>query len=162
MVIPPNRPYIDADGVTRMRPVPIMVWRVEAVEATIARFAGKPLVYGTHDCIRMGSFCLRKLGVKTPLLKAGSYSSELGAARAMKRMGYDTVEDAVGLPRIPPAAAVAGDILALPGEGGSSICVAVGNGRALAFWMGQCQVAQPLQYVTAWRSIDAILSEGDS
>lgn len=133
--------------------------RVAAVEATIARFDGRPLKYGRDDCTRMVAFCLRKLGVRTPLLKAGSYSSALGAAKALKRLGYTTLDqavDALGLPRIPPATCLPGDILALPAEGGQiALCIAVGNGRALGFWetAGVCTVIQPTAYVTAWRSI---------
>ncbi|WP_292085310.1 MULTISPECIES: DUF6950 family protein [unclassified Brevundimonas] len=136
----------------------VMVRRVAAVEATIKRFEGKPLAYGRDDCARMAAFCLRKLGVKASLLKAGAYRSALGARRALMTLGYSNLEDAVdglGLPRIAPATALPGDILALQGEDGVALCVAIGNGRALGFWAssGVCTVIQPLEYVAAWRSI---------
>lgn len=137
-----------------------MIRRVAAVDATIARFNGKPLQYGKDDCARMASFCLRKLGIKTPILKAGTYSTAVGAARAMKRMGVkDLIEgvDLLGLPRIAPASALPGDILALPGENDHpALAVAVGNGRVLGWWnseTGICAVVQPLQYLAAWRSL---------
>jgi hypothetical protein len=137
-----------------------MIRRIEAVEATIARFQGKPLKYGRDDCVRMSAFVLRKLGVKTPLLKAGTYSSEISARRAMKKMGFATLPeavDAVGLPQIAPALALPGDILALKADHGDDVAlaVAVGNGRALGFWEGAgvCTVFQPLAFETAWRSI---------
>lgn len=136
---------------------PVMVRRVAAVEATIKRFQGRPLTLGRDDCARMAIHCLKRLGVKVSVLKAGSYRNEIGAARALKAAGYDSLEaalDGLGLPRIAPAAALPGDILALPSEGsGVALCVAVGNGRALGFWMGECQVGQPLAFVAAWRAI---------
>lgn len=137
-----------------------MVRRVDAVQATIDRFRDKPLKLGTDDCVRMAAFALRKQGVKASLLKAGSYSSETGARRAMKRLGYETLADALdalGLPRIAPAACLPGDILSLRAADGDdlALAVAVGNGRALGFWeaAGVCTVFQPLAYHAAWRSI---------
>ncbi|SFS42172.1 DUF6950 family protein [Brevundimonas viscosa] len=137
-----------------------MIRRVEAVQATIDRFRDKPLKLGTDDCVRMAAFALRKQGVRASLLKAGSYSSEAGARRVMKRLGYETLAeavDALGLPRIAPAMALPGDILTLPAADGSdlALAVAVGNGRVLGFWeaAGVCTVFQPLRYDAAWRSI---------
>lgn len=136
-----------------------MIRRVEAVQATIDRFRDKPLKLGTDDCVRMAAFALRKQGVRASLLKAGSYSSEVGARRVMKRLGYETLADAVdalGLPRIAPAMALPGDILSLRSkEGDVALTVAVGNGRVLGFWeaAGVCTVFQPVEYADAWRSI---------
>lgn len=136
-----------------------MIRRVAAVQATIDRFRDKPLKLGTDDCVRMAAFALRKQGVRASLLKAGSYSSEVGARRVMKRLGYETLADAVdalGLPRIAPAMALPGDILSLRSkEGDVALTVAVGNGRVLGFWeaAGVCTVFQPVEYADAWRSI---------
>ncbi|WP_309091710.1 DUF6950 family protein [Phenylobacterium sp.] len=136
-----------------------MVRRVAAVEATIARFKDKPLKLGTDDCVRMAAFALRKQGVKASLLKAGSYSSEVGARRVMKRLGYETLADALdglGLPDIAPAMALPGDILSLRSvEGDIALTMAVGNGRVLGFWeaAGVCTVFQPVEYHRAWRSV---------
>lgn len=138
-----------------------MIRRQQAAQATIDRFQGKPLSYGRDDCARMTVFCLRKLGVKVSLLKAGVYKSHLSSVRALKKLGHASLSDAVdalGLPRIAPAMALPGDILALPSASGEdfALAVAVGNGRVLAFWEGSgsvCTVIQPIQYAHAWRSI---------
>lgn len=139
----------------------VLILRRDAAQATVDRFNGLPLTYGKDDCVRMSAFCLRQLGVKASLLKAGAYKSELGAARALKRAGYDTLSDAVdalGLPRIAPAMCLPGDLMALPSDDPDRIglAVALGNGRVLAFWEGAgsvCTVVQPLIYAHAWRSI---------
>jgi len=138
-----------------------MLRRQQAAQATIDRFSGKPLALGKDDCARMTVFCLKKLGVKVSLLKAGSYRSEMGAARVLKKLGHDSMSDAIdslGLPRIAPAMCLPGDIMALPTEDGSDfgLAVAVGNGRVLAFWGGAggvCTVIQPVKFGHAWRSI---------
>lgn len=134
-----------------------MVRRVAAVEATIAQFNGKPLAYGKSDCIRMIAFALKKQGHRVSLLKGGRYSSALGACRALKTLGFETVLDAVdghGLPRIAPALCLPGDVMALPAEAfGGALMLAVGNGRAFGYFDGQFQVGQPLMFETAWRSI---------
>lgn len=138
-----------------------MIRRQMAAQATIDRFQGKPLAYGKDDCARMSVFCLKKLGLKVSLLKAGTYKSPMGAARVLKGLGHDSLSDAVdalGLPRIAPAMCLPGDLMALPTESGSDfgLAVAVGNGRVLAFWGGAggvCTVVQPLQFAHAWRSI---------
>lgn len=136
-----------------------LIRRRDAAQATIDRFHGKPLAYGRDDCVRMAVFCLRKLGVRVSLLKAGSYRSELGAARALRRTGFATLAEAVdaqGLPRIAPAMALPGDLVGLPAPNGQvGLAVAVGNGRVLAFWetAQACTVIQPLEYVCAWRAV---------
>jgi hypothetical protein len=138
-----------------------MIRRQQAAQMTIDRFHGKPLSYGKDDCARMTVFCLKKLGLKVSLLKAGAYKSHLGSVRALKRLGFANISeavDALGLPRIAPAMCLPGDIMALPSEEGDelALAVAVGNGRVLAFWAGSgsvCTVVQPLKFTYAWRSI---------
>ena len=136
----------------------LLIRRQQATQATVDHFQGKPLAYGKDDCARMVAFCLKRLGLKVSLLKAGSYSSELGAAKALKRLGYGSLVEAVdahGLPRIAPAKAVLGDILALPAERfGGALMIAVGNGRAFGYFDGRFQVGQPLLFEAAWRTID--------
>lgn len=134
-----------------------LVRRQAAAQATIDRFQGKPLAYGKDDCARMVAFCLKRLGVKVSLLKAGTYSTATGASRTLKRLGFATLADAVdalGLPRIAPAKCVLGDILALPTETGEvALYVAVGNGRAFGVIEDSFAVGQPSHFITAWRAI---------
>lgn len=138
-----------------------LILRQQAAQATIDRFQGKPLELGKNDCARMTIFCLKKLGLKVSLLKFGPYKTEMGAAKVLKDLGFGNLPeavDALGLPRIAPAMCLPGDIMALPADhdGNVALAVAVGNGRALAFWEGAggvCSIVQPLQYSHAWRAI---------
>nr|WP_274616087.1 hypothetical protein [Sphingomonas sp. ACRSK] len=132
--------------------------RQQAAQAAVDRFKGQPLTYGKNDCVRLAAFVLRKLGHRPQLAKAGTYSTALGAARALERAGFDSLASAVdglGLPRIAPAAAWVGDLVLLPADGpfGGALSVAVGNGRVLGYHeaVEGADILQPVQYVTAWR-----------
>src|SRR3546814_10218220 len=114
-----------------------MAQRVAAAQATGDRVKDVPFAWGKNDCARMVAFHLRKLGHSVKLAKAGTYSSALGAKRALTRLGFaDLVAamDGHGFERIPPASAVVADIIALPAEDNfGSLALALGNGRALSY-----------------------------
>ncbi|KTT70171.1 DUF6950 family protein [Sphingomonas sanguinis] len=135
-----------------------MLRRQRAAQATVDRFRGVPFAYGKNDCARLAAFALRQMGHKPGLAKAGSYSSALGAARALKRLGHDDLAsalDALGLLRIPPIAALPSDLVMLPGVGafGGAIAMAVGNGRVLGYHedLGGADILEPIEFVGAWR-----------
>lgn len=132
--------------------------RQQAAQAAVNRFKGQPLAYGKNDCVRLAAFVLRKMGRRPQLAKAGSYSTALGAVRALERAGFDSLASAVdglGLPRIAPAAAWVADLVLLPAEGpfGGALSVAVGNGRVLGYHedVDGADILQPVQYLAAWR-----------
>ena len=136
----------------------VLLQRQQAAQAAVARFKGQPLIYGKNDCVRLAAFVLRKMGHRPQLAKAGSYSTALGAVRALERAGYEDLAaavDALGLPRIAPAAAWVADLVLLPAEGpfGGALSVAVGNGRVLGYHedVGGADILQPVQYLAAWR-----------
>lgn len=134
-----------------------MIMRVEVTQATLDRFIGRPFVWGSADCGQLAAFHLKGMGHRLVLTKWGSYRSALGAAKAMKRAGYadlSAVLDGMGLDRIPPAAVLPGDVLALPHEESAvfeALTVALGNGRVLGFYGEGAAVLQPLMFETAWR-----------
>jgi hypothetical protein len=144
-----------------------MIARARVTQATLARFRDRPLAYGSADCVRLAAFHLRGMGHRVSLAKAGAYDSFRGALRAIRQAGHPDLMTAVraqGLLEIPPAATLAGDLLALQGagpdgepvEGFPALMIAAGNGRAIGFLTApdgvvRCGVVQPLEYVTAWR-----------
>lgn len=128
----------------------------EAAQACIDRFVGKPYEPGKRDCAILAAHLLHQYGVPVPVMKGLKYSSEAGAIRSLKRTGCRDIMQAVdglGLQRIAPAAALAGDLIGLPCDGpwGCALTVAVGNGRVVGFVEGMGHVFQPKAYVTAWR-----------
>lgn len=136
-----------------------MIRRQQAAQATVDRFKGQPWQLGKNDCVRMAAFVLRRMGHRPQLGKAGSYTTGAGALRALKRAGHDTLAgalDALGLARIPPAAALPGDIVMIPGEAplDGALTVAMGNGRVLGYHEDAegAEVLQPVAFVAAWRA----------
>lgn len=80
------------------------------------------------------------------------------APNAPNFKSVDTVADAIdamGLQRIPPAAALPADLVLLPGDGpfGGSLTMAVGNGRVFGYHedVVGADILQPLEFVAAWR-----------
>lgn len=87
--------------------------RHAALEATMARYRDKPFAWGKVDCAKVAAFHLKKLGHKILISKAGAYQSQIGATRALKRLGYSTLAemaDGIGLPQIPYSRMLLGDI----------------------------------------------------
>lgn len=111
--------------------------RHKAIEATLAKYRDRPFAWGSVDCAKVAAFHLRKLGWKLALSKAGSYSSAMGAAKALKRLGYDTLADlatGVGLPEIAPARMLLGDIAEIEGNSEiGTVALYAGNGNLFAF-----------------------------
>lgn len=131
--------------------------KVAAAQATLDRFKDVPLRMGRNDCARMVAYHLRKLGHRVKLPPSGSYASVRSARREMTRLGHDTLEqalDSFGFERIPPAAAVAGDVLMLPGASDlGALTIAMGNGRVAGWHVDAtgAVVLQPVEFVAAWR-----------
>ncbi|WP_426041499.1 DUF6950 family protein [Brevundimonas sp. TWP2-3-4b1] len=139
-----------------MSPTHPLIRRQLAAQACVERFAGRPYEPGSRDCAKLAAHVLHKLNRKVPFLKGVRWSSEAGGVRALKRLGFDNLleaVDATGLSRIAPAAALVGDILALPTASSiGALSVAVGNGRVLGFIDGElaATIIQPSDYVAAW------------
>ncbi len=136
--------------------------RARAAQACIDRFLHAPLDYKAADCVRLVRLALVKQGVSVKPLKGLRWASATGALRALKASGFKSLidgMDATGLPRIAPARALAGDVLALPAKPGdpygAALFVSVGNGRHLGFVnTGDrvvCEVCEVALFETAWR-----------
>lgn len=110
--------------------------RHAAIEATMARYRDRPFKWGSVDCAKVAAFHLKKLGHPISISKAGSYSSMLGATRALHRLGYASLAemaDGLGLAHIAPARMLLGDIAEIEGEGPGAIGLYAGNGNLFCF-----------------------------
>ena len=130
--------------------------RVAAAQACIDTYAGKPFGWGTRDCVRLAAFLLKKRGHGVSLAKVGGYTTEIGGLRAMRRLGFSSLieaMDAQGFERIAPAAAWPGDIVALEGPEawGGALAVKVSGDAVLGALEGEFGVLRPLRTVAAWR-----------
>ncbi len=134
----------------------VLIRRRDAAQATLAQFEGRPFAWGKFDCAKMVAFHLRQLDQSPGAAKAGSYSTAIGARRALTRLGVRTLAELLDrrFAQITPAATIVGDIIALPSVGPlDAIGIALGNGRLLAYHEDAvgAVVLQPMQLLAAWR-----------
>lgn len=124
-----------------------------ATEATIARFSGRAFVWGRTDCARLAYRQMREMGHRPKALPR--YGSAISARTALAKAGHDSLVAALDsmLPRIAPAMAWVGDLVALHGDLFEAIGVVVGNGRVLCWAEGADVpvIFQPKAYLGAWR-----------
>lgn len=137
-----------------------MLKRAAATRACMERFAGKPMDWTARHCGKLAAHAMHKMGRKATLLTACRSTTAAGAIKYIRKAGFvDLVDlmDATGLQRIPPAAALPGDIIGLasePGDGfGCSLTVALDNGRVLGCnpGTGVIEPMIPHIFVAAWR-----------
>ena len=118
-----------------------------------ARLAGyvsvsrrRTFAYGSFDCALFAAGAVEvQTGVDLRRQLAGRYTTEIGAARVLRRNGFaDPAEIAAALlPRIPVAAARHGDIAAIRTGAGVALAV-VGGPHLLAARAGCGLIALPL------------------
>ena len=140
--------------------------RKRAAQACIDRFNQRPYKPGIRDCPRLVLYNLHRLHVPVPFAAKLKWKSESDGLRVLKGLGFANLIDAVdalGLPRIAPAMARLGDIIALPTDHKvGALSVAVGNGRVLGFTdhSPNGEIIEQLEFLTdalgpcAWRVID--------
>jgi hypothetical protein len=137
-----------------------MLKRAAATQACMDRFAYKPVEPGVRDCGKLAAHALHKQGRSAKLLTASRHKSWAAALRYLRKMGAGdlvTLMDMMGLERIPPAAALPGDIIAMPTDDangfGCSLTVALDNGRVLGLNPATNQIEPmiPHLFICAWR-----------
>lgn len=133
-----------------------LILRRDAAQATLARFEGEAFAWGRFDCAKMLAFHLRQMKLSPASSKAGSYSTAIGARRALTRMGVQSLAELLDrrFARIAPAASLIGDVVALPSAGTlDAIGIALGNGRLLSYHEDAigAVVVQPVHMLGAWR-----------
>lgn len=102
----------------------------------MARYRDKPFAWGKVDCAKVAAFHLKRLGHKIMISKAGAYQSQLGATRAIKRLGYSTLAEMADsfLPRIPYSRMLLGDIAEIEADAPlGAIGLYAGNGNLFCF-----------------------------
>lgn len=135
--------------------------RQQATESCMARFGFKPVDPGVRDCGKLAAHALHKQGRSAKLLNGSKHKTWLGAVKYIRAKGFEDLVDLMDavLPdaRIPPAAALPGDIIAMPTDDetgfGCSLAVALDNGRILGLnpLTNLIEPMQPSAFVCAWR-----------
>lgn len=130
--------------------------RKSAIEATLAKYVGKRFSWSNRlTCIHLARFHARQMGHRPPSIP--DFRSVKSARTALAKQGHDSLSALLDslFPRIAPAEAFPGDLVALRGDEGAfeCVCVVVGNGRVLS-WHEDAEgaaILQPHEYVAAWR-----------
>lgn len=140
-----------------------LIKRNRALEKTRARFEGKPFVFGQTDCLNLVRFLLVHMG-RRGLPVPPRYSSALGARKALKAQGVDTLAELLDkhLEPIAPAEMLPGDICQVAAEAGDDDD---GFGETLAVSLGQkvwgwhpdaagmdVLIVDPSAIIRAWRA----------
>lgn len=110
--------------------------RRRALEKVRARFEGKPFAWGRNDCLILARAMLAAMG-HVGLPKVPRYRTALGAKKALKSLGADTVPELLDtlLPRIVPAQMLPGDLALVESEEeGFGGTVMIGLGWKLWGW----------------------------
>jgi hypothetical protein len=138
-----------------------LVRRQKAVERTMERFARKAFKLGENDCVKLARFHLKAMGHKT-LPSTGTYSTELGALRQLKKTGHDNLKSLFDelLEPIAPASAVIGDLVMPPSDPDApaadigTVMVSTGVGGKVLGWDDRAPslaVIHLLEIQYAWR-----------
>ena len=102
--------------------------RLAAFNETKAHFDKRQFSWGSVDCLKVARYHSIKMGHKPP--RPPRYSSLAGAIRALKKMGVSTCDELLDnhFLKIPPAAAIVGDLLVSSGEDGmDAIMISAGR-----------------------------------
>ncbi|RYD63238.1 MAG: hypothetical protein EOP58_11770 [Sphingomonadales bacterium] len=131
--------------------------RARATGTVIERFRDKPFAWDTTgNCIHLSHKQAKALKVKVPTVP--KFRTPLGARKALKKMGFDTLEGLMDsmFPRIAPARMIVGDIGMVPGEAPfNALVVSVGGGKVVG-WHGadlsrlQNIALSKADFVAAW------------
>lgn len=134
--------------------------REAAAKACWDRFYGKSYDPGKRDCVKLATHALIKMGHGSGVMKGLVYSSEAQGYKLMRKAGFNSLIEALdarGLPRIAPAMAMQGDIIAMQPGGenlfGAALAVAMPDRLILGFGHETriCSTWRPLSYLAAWR-----------
>jgi hypothetical protein len=137
-----------------------MLKRAAATQACMDRFAYKPIEPGVRDCRDLAAHALHHQGRPAKLLNGWKGKTWASALRYVRKQGVADLPgliDKMGLERIPPAAALPGDLIAMPTDDengfGCSLAVALDNGRILGLnpVTGLVEPLIPRMFVAAWR-----------
>lgn len=115
--------------------LPEPVRRQEATQATLDKFKGKAFSWQGATCAHLLRYHLRMMGHKPPAIPA--FRSPISARTAMKKLGGDNIADvlrAIGMPEIPPAMMMLGDVAVLPGDDGIFDAITINAGVKLMGW----------------------------
>ena len=132
-----------------------MLRRNAALQKTVNKYRGKAFAWGKFDCVNMARSHLVAMKHRK-LPKLPRYKNALGAKRALKKMGHNSLESLFDslLPRIAPAEMLPGDIVMMEGEE-TFDAISISTGYKTFGWHGDTDktvIMVPLEIKAAWRA----------
>lgn len=69
----------------------------ERLSAALERYKSVPFSWGSHDCVYFAAKCIFQMTGHNTLedLNLGNYTTPIGAARQIKKLGFNSLEEAV-------------------------------------------------------------------
>ena len=112
--------------------------------AVVAAHQARPYEAGRSDCFVMAMECVEAVTGERPFADV-SYSTDLGAARALRRRGFADLGEAMAslFPAVPRAFAHRGDIALIPVEAGFGVALGVVCAGGIA-WRSSELVVLPM------------------
>lgn len=137
--------------------------RQTAIQKTMKKFMGRPLVLGKYDCGIVMHYHLKVMGHRLPPIR--KYNNEVGAIKALKALGGNNLEEVMDhlLPkgRIAPAAMLMGDAALIPQDPDGAVPVGgalvISVGRKWIGWhpdVPGLAIIEPIienPFIAAWR-----------
>ena len=108
-----------------------------ATDKIATEWMGRSFRLGTHDCAHLVMAMREEIGAPITFKGGAKYSTEAGAIRALKKLGYNDIDHAcdalLGTRLETPMFAHYGDVVMVPGEGSlaGGLGVMLNDGRVL-------------------------------
>lgn len=116
-----------------------MLERTQVAQQIFNEWHGQPLIFGSLDCANLASRLVEIITGKNPIADWPSYNTEQQAFKAIRAMGFKSLQEAVtehATPLDGPLFAIAGDIVAIKGkrERMPALGVCLGPDAVLCFY----------------------------
>lgn len=136
--------------------IPPLVKRANLTQKTWDKYKAQPMDWVGADCLKMARSHLVGFGHNCPRIP--KYNGPISALKALKKAGHDDLKslfDAMeGLPSIPPAAALIGDLCVMKGDGPlDAIVINMGGGKVYGWHdddLSELKVILPKEIMGAW------------
>jgi hypothetical protein len=120
---------------------------------------GTPHAWGSTDCAHMAARLVEIMTGENPIAAWPEYASEQQAFKAIRAMGFKSLQDAVSSYATPldgPLFAIAGDIVAIKGkfERMPALGVCLGPDAVLCFWSDLDDAGQIIPDTSKARRLD--------
>jgi hypothetical protein len=136
-----------------------MLERTQVAQQIFNEWHGSPLIWGSLDCANLASRLVEIITGKNPIADWPSYGTEQQAFKAIRAMGFKSLQDAVtehAKPLDGPLFAIAGDIVAIKAKRDRmpALGVCLGPDAVLCFYSDLDDSGEPIAGTSRARRLD--------